>query len=229
MALAFFFDQHPVCKKLLAVRLSGGEQQEEDIVRLLYIAGLTYIAISVLALMKRPSAMTAPFNVTITAGPVTPVTPTGQGSTGAEWFALAKPSCNTLEVETFHRRQPPPSSMDGRGYSAACWALAGRITEARNAILQVDDGQRWTAVGIVFNIGHPIADMGDDLSAGPIMELVVEFWPNHYMALYHAGAARYALGEYGAAGKHLEAFLQHYKMNDGWTSSARSMLTEIGR
>ncbi len=210
----------------------GREQKEEDNVRLLYLAGLTYIALSVLALMKRPSAATAPFTVTVAATPVvpaTPVAPVTPATTGAEWFARAKASCNTLEVETIHRQRPPPSSVDGRGYSAACWALAGRISEARSAILEVDESQRWTAVGIVFNIGHPIADMGDDLSAGPIMELVVEFWPNHYMALYHAGAARYALGEYDAAGKHLEAFLRHYQMKDGWTSAARTMLAEIAR
>jgi len=183
--------------------------------RFLYLVGWTYVAISVLALMNRPTAGTASFTVT--------------ASTGAEWFAQAKPSCNALEVETMHRHQPPPSSVGGRGYSAACWALAGRMSEARNAILRIDSGQRSTAVGIVFNVGHPIADMGDDLSAGPIMELVVEFWPNHYMALYHAGAARYALGEYDAAGKHLEAFLKNYQMNDGWTSTARTMLAELAR
>ncbi len=194
--------------------------------RLIYLVCLTYIAISVVALMKRPGAATAPFTVTVTATSPTPATP---ASTGAEWFARAKPSCNALEVEMMHRHQPPPSSVDGRGYSAACWALAGHITEARNVILEVAEGQRSTAVGIVFNIGHPIADMGDDLSAGPIMELVVEFWPNHYMALYHAGAARYALGEYDAAGRHLEAFLRNYQMNDGWTSAARTMLAELAR
>lgn len=185
---------------------------------MLYLAGWIYISISVLALMNRPSLGTAYFTVTATPA-----------STGAEWFAQAKPSCNALEVETMHRRQPPPSSVDGLGYSAACWALAGRMAEARNAILQVDSGQRSTAVGIVFNIGHPIADMGDDLSAGPIMELVVEFWPTHYMALYHAGAARFTLGEYDAAGKHLEAFLRNYQMNDGWASAARTMLAELAR
>ena len=176
--------------------------------------------------MKAPRIHLAPFTVTATATPVHG-NPRPAASSGADWFRLAKPSCNALEVETLHRQQPPPASPDGYGYSAACWALAGRITEARNAILAVDGEQRWTAAGIVFNIGHPIADMGDDLSAGPIMELVVEFWPNHYMALYHAGAARFALGEYGAAARHLEGFLQHYQMNDGWTSSAQTMLTEM--
>ena len=40
------------------------------------------------------------------------------------------------------------------------------------------------------------------------MELVVEFWPNHYMALYHAGAAAYERGEYERAEEYLLAFLE---------------------
>jgi hypothetical protein len=71
--------------------------------------------------------------------------------------------------------------------------------------------------------------MGDNRSAGPIMELVVEFWPNHYMALYHAGAARFALGDMATAEKQLRAFLEYYHQDDGWTGSARSMLAQIAR
>jgi predicted HD phosphohydrolase len=94
-------------------------------------------------------------------------------------------------------------------------------------IAALDDDDRWRAAGIVFEIGHPVADMGDDRSAGPIMELVVEFWPNHYMALYHAGAARYALGEPVAARRHLAAFLEHYTAMDGWTRNAHRMLADL--
>ena len=59
------------------------------------------------------------------------------------------------------------------------------------------------------------------------MELVVEFWPNHYMALYHAGAARFALGEPEAARRYLTSFLQHYEWDDGWTRSAHAMLKKM--
>lgn len=188
--------------------------------KLLYLAGLTYVALSVVALVRGPRPAGVSAHVQVAAAP-------GAASTGAEWFMRAKAACNTLEVETLHRYQPPPQSVEGLGYSAACWALAGRMAEARNAIMEVESDKRWSAAGIVFNIGHPIADMGDDRSAGPIMELVVEFWPNHYMALYHAGAARFALGEYELAGRHLAEFLNYYEMNDGWTRSANAMLDEI--
>ncbi|HIF22582.1 MAG TPA: hypothetical protein EYQ27_11915 [Gemmatimonadetes bacterium] len=59
--------------------------------------------------------------------------------------------------------------------------------------------------GVVLGVGHPAADAGDDVAAGPLMELVVEFWPSHYMALYHAGAPRFEAGD-----------------------TARAMLDEIG-
>ena len=148
------------------------------------------------------------------------------GEAGA-WFQATKPYCNSVEVETRQRWYPPPESMEGTAYGAACFALAGRIDRARELILEVDAGDRWRAAGIVFGVGHPVADAGDDLSAGPIMELVVEFWPNHYMALYHAGVSRYQLGEHDAARRHLRAFLENYEQDDGWTANARHVLAEI--
>ena len=42
------------------------------------------------------------------------------------------------------------------------------------------------------------------------MELVLEYWPNQYMALYHAGMSEYALGQPGLARQHLTSFLQYY-------------------
>jgi len=80
---------------------------------------------------------------------------------------------------------------------------------------------------VVFNAGHPAADAGDELAAGPLMELVVEFWPNHYMALYHAGAAAYQRGERQLAQGYLTRFLANYAVEDGWRSSAVSMLDDV--
>ena len=188
--------------------------------RLLYLAGITYLALSVFALIRGPAVAFDPGGtVYLTTGDPT--------ADGGAWFGQARAHCNTLEVETIHRQMPPPTSMGGVGYSAACWALAGRIDEARSQILTLNGDDQWKAVGIVFAIGHPIADMGDDRSAGPIMELVVEFWPNHYQALYHAGAARFALGDFESAEQHLREFLMYYDMDDGWTRSAKRMLERI--
>lgn len=59
------------------------------------------------------------------------------------------------------------------------------------------------------------------------MELVVEFWPNHYMALYHAGAAAFEMGDAKRAHGYLTRFLQHYSVEDGWRSNALSMLGSL--
>ncbi|MDH3427641.1 MAG: hypothetical protein OEM23_04320 [Gemmatimonadota bacterium] len=143
------------------------------------------------------------------------------------WFQATKPYCNSVEAETRQQWYPPPAGLEGTGYSAACYALAGKIDRARELILELKADDRWKAAGIVFGVGHPVADAGDDLSAGPIMELVVEFWPNHYMALYHAGISSYQLGEQAAAKQYLEDFLRYYDQNDGWTTDARFVLDQI--
>lgn len=192
--------------------------------RLYYLAGLAFLALSVAALASQDR--------TPDPGDSGLPMPSGQlapGTDGAAWFQAAKPFCNALEVESALARLPPPTSLEGEGYAAACFAIAGRIDRARERILRVAPGLRWQAAGIVFEIGHPIADAGDDRSAGPIMELVVEFWPNHYMALYHAGAAEFATGQPARARAHLEEFLRLYDVDDGWRGSARDLLRRIGR
>ena len=88
--------------------------------------------------------------------------------------------------------------------------------------------ERGTAAGIVFAVGHPVADAGDDASAGPIMRLVVEYQPENYMALYHAGISEYMLGEMDFARTHLTRFLELYTPEDGWRSNAREVLGRIG-
>jgi predicted TPR repeat methyltransferase len=83
-------------------------------------------------------------------------------------------------------------------------------------------------VGIVFDVAHPVADAGDDRAAGPIMQMVVDFWPNHYMALYHAGMSEYALGQPELARKHLRSFLDNYPSDDGWRRNAIEVLGRLG-
>ncbi|MGI9625809.1 MAG: hypothetical protein ACR2QM_03155 [Longimicrobiales bacterium] len=155
--------------------------------------------------------------------PVVATSHVGEG-TPEGWFETMRPACNPVQVETQHSWSPPPTGLMGTAYSATCYALAGKIDTARELILGLEGDDQWRAAGVVFNVAHPVADAGNDLAAGPIMELVVEFWPNHYMALYHAGAARSALGEHEAAAPYLERFLEHYHGDDGWTRAATEML-----
>ncbi|MDH3734226.1 MAG: hypothetical protein OEU54_11865 [Gemmatimonadota bacterium] len=191
--------------------------------RKLYLAGLTFLA-AVLWIGVAGSAPDLAPSLRYLHPTVVEYTPRG---TAAQWFAEMRQFCNPVEVDTRHDWTPPPTAWEGTAFSAACFSLAGNTDRARELIDGLQGDERWQAAGIVFNVGHSVADAGNDRAAGPIMELVVEFWPNHYMALYHAGMARLGLGDEAAAADYLERFLEHYSPDDGWTSSARTALEEI--
>lgn len=149
-------------------------------------------------------------------------------ATAAEWLASTRPYCNPIDVQTRLAWNPAPETADGTMHEAACLALAGRVDDARARLLTLSGDDQWKGAGVVFQVGHPAADAGDDVAAGPLMELVVEFWPNHYMALYHAGAARFESGDPTRAQEYLERFLEQYEIEDGWRSNALTMLSEMG-
>ena len=193
--------------------------------RLYRIIGWGYIALCVGLIVSARSRSTV-VSVVPAQAPQGPqaIEPT---SDAAQWFRRVKPYCNSVEVETLQRSTPAPATVEGAGYKAACFALAGKIDMARRVIDAVPEANRSQAVGIVFDVGHPVADAGDDRSAGPIMELVVDYWPNHYMALYHAGMAEYMLGQRDLAKHNLTEFLRYYHENDGWTSNANDVIRRL--
>lgn len=161
--------------------------------------------------------------------PETSAAPAPVTNTPRAWFQAAKPYCNPVEVDTRLRARPAPEGEVGVAYEAACLAVAGRIDRARARIESLPQAERWRAAGVVFDVAHPAADAGDDLAAGPVMELVAEFWPNHYMALYHAGAANFERGEEANARTYLERFLDHSTAEDGWRANAHTMLEALPR
>lgn len=187
----------------------------------LYLAGTGYLAICGMIVARHYDPKR---NIPTNPSATTPV----NSSSGYEWWTRAKAHCNSVEVELMHRTAPAPQTVDGQGYSAACYALAGKVDSARAIIDRLSESDRSRAAGMVFDVAHPIADAGDDRSAGPIMELVISYWPNHYMALYHAGMAEYATGELTLARKNLTAFLSYYHVNDGWTQRAQLTLARLG-
>lgn len=191
----------------------------KSLAQVVIVVGMVFVwpGPALLSLVPTPTPHVAP---TVTVMPAT-------AAFGAGWFQTMRPYCNSVEVDVRMRNNPAPETFDGMSSTAACYALAGHIDEARSTIQQLPADRQWQAAGVVFNAGHPVADAGDDLAAGPIMELVVEFWPNHYMALYHAGASQFELGDHAAAGDYLERFFEHYEYDDGWTKNARSMLRVI--
>ena len=144
-----------------------------------------------------------------------------------QWFKHIKSRCNSVEVVTAMHHADYPKSTKGIGYAASCYALAGRIDLADKVIQTLPANQQVYAAEIVFNIGHPVADAGDDKSAGPIMELVLRYWSENYMALYHAGMSAYVLGDFAKAETHLKDFLRIYQHQDYWTNKAQDALQRI--
>jgi hypothetical protein len=191
--------------------------------RVYRVLGWSYVILCVALVVatRRPSA------VPVVALQPQPAASGVEASDGAQWFRRARPYCNSVEVTTLQRNSPPPATVDGAGFHAACLALAGRVDDARRIIDGIAEGNRNQAVNIVFEVGHPVADAGDDRSAGPIMELVVDYWPNHYMALYHAGMAEYMLGQRELAKHNLSAFLRFYSEKDGWRTNAIDVLERL--
>jgi hypothetical protein len=188
--------------------------------RPLYLAGIGYLAVCGMIVVRHRTAQPQ-------GEPVIAPTVTNLGGPAEQWFAGIKARCNAVEVTLALQHNPAPATLEGQGYSAACSALAGQIDVARAVIDRLPAADRHRAAGIVFEVAHPVADAGDDRSAGPIMELVVDYWPNHYMALYHAGMAEYALGQHARARQNLTAFLSYYDVNDGWTRNARETLARL--
>ena len=173
----------------------------------------------------RPTAHASagePQNAGAAAGAAAPGAPDASA-----WFRRVRPYCNSVEVDLVVRNTPAPETVEGQAFLAACFGLAGRIDAARRAIDALPIESRAEAAHVVFEVGHPVADAGDDRAAGPIMELVVDYSPDHYMALYHAGMAEYMLGQRELARKNLTAFLRIYRAGDGWVSNAREVLARI--
>ena len=192
--------------------------------RFLYFAGFAFIALSGAVVMRK----------VVSGGPtIQPVPQPGIApaptSTAGQWFAAMKPYCNAVEVEVRSRYTPPPSTSEGSAYAAACFALAGKIDRAREIMERITPSERGAAANVLFEVAHPVADAGDDRASGPMMELVLEHWPNNYMALYHAGMSEYSLGQTALAGKHLRDFLQMYTAADGFHENAERALQAIDR
>lgn len=188
--------------------------------RALYALGVGYLVVCAGALIgsvaaREPAATVLP---AATPGPAL------AASSGGAWFAAMKPFCNALEAETRIRATPAPATVEGAGYQAACFALAGKIRQAHQVIDRLAGPERWKAAEVVFQVGHPVADQGDDESAGPMMRLVLRYWPNNYMALYHAGMSEYVLGQDAQGRAHLEEFLRLYRVDDYFTRRAKAVL-----
>ena len=195
--------------------------------RFLYFAGFVWIALCGAVLVRALRTTLGPPTRSAVDTSVPEAPPEAPVTDGRQWFARMKPYCNPVEVDVRERYTPAPNTSDGAGYSAACFALAGKIERARAIIEGMPARERGGAANILFEVAHPVADAGDDRASGQMMELVLDYWPDNYMALYHAGMSEYALGQPSLAKTHLEAFLRMYTAADGFTGAARAALAKI--
>ena len=202
--------------------------REIDLVSCSIFLLLTW-AISFIAF--KPESQTTSQNDNKTDTQTRPISQTQKQSLTEEqqWFQNIKSRCNAVEVVTAMKNTNYPSTVQGVGYAASCYALAGRIDLADKIIQELPQNQQVYAAEVVFHIGHPVADAGDDRSAGPIMDLVLRYWPQNYMAVYHAGMSAYVLDDYSKAQRHLLKFLRIYQRQDYWTSRAKQALDRMER
>ncbi len=179
---------------------------------------------AIVATVLAPNLLTAGVtrSTATTSPPPAPRLPAGRA-----WLSRMRPRCNAVEALQAVLREPPPPGAEGAGAGAACLALGGKMDAARKLIVALPESQRASAAAVVFEAGHPAADMGDDVSAAPIMKLVLEFWPENYQALYHAGMSEHALGRPSEARPLLEKFLELYTYDDGFTRAAKQALKRI--
>lgn len=143
------------------------------------------------------------------------------------WFAKIRPHCNPLEIDDALHRSPAPRSENGQAYLASCYALAGRTASAQQILDGLKSKPRLLALTTMFNIAHPIADRGDDLSVAPVMRLMVRYQPRHRLALYHAGMAAFRQNDNQRAKGLLERFLRVNPQADLWRGRADRALTTI--
>lgn len=132
------------------------------------------------------------------------------------------PRCTPLEVRRYLAGAKLPLEAH-----ASCLAIAGLIDEARALLRAMPADTRARAIAQIFELAHPTADAGDDRSAGPLMMLVVELWPENYMAMFHAGMAQFALGQDAVAQVYLERFLSMYATRDVWRARAENALAAL--
>jgi hypothetical protein len=140
------------------------------------------------------------------------------------WIDRIMPLCNPEDVDLFTDLDPPPDTEEGVAQEAACFALAGGISKARALILGLPAHRRFQAVGTVYDVTMVTLATEVDPRLGPVMELVLEFWPGHYLALYHAGSARFMRGDFSRAKGYLDRFVKVYVRDDQLLAEAHWML-----
>src|SRR5712691_1154062 len=84
--------------------------------RALYLAGFGYLAICGMIVLRHTTSH-------ISAARPSAASP----DPAVAWFTSIKPQCNAVEVKLSQEARPAPATLEGQGYSAACYALGGQL------------------------------------------------------------------------------------------------------
>lgn len=193
--------------------------------QILPLAALAVIASPLVTSLLEPEEAPEPVQVVHAPEPVLVLPETDPGT----WFEKIRPHCTPAEVALFTDLNRPPEGVEGTGYKAACFALARSIPRARAMLLALPADDRLRGASLVFDVAQRLATEGKYDTAGPIMELVLEFWPNHYQALHAAGTARFMSGDFAGAQLFLGRFREVYVGNDDLVHSANRMLGDTAQ
>jgi hypothetical protein len=110
---------------------------------------------------------------------------------------------------------------------AMCYGLAGRISDAHIALGKLSERDRAVALAGIFSLADATADAGHDEAVVDQMELVIEYDPNNFQALFHAGIAEAHRARGPLATQYLNRFLALYPTEDGWRARAKAALAQL--
>ncbi len=147
-------------------------------------------------------------------------------ATARAWFDTVRARCTSADARLATDLNPPPADAEGVGYKAACYALAGEIPTARSLLLALPEEERPDGVGPVRDVAQELSMQERHDLAGPLAELVLEFWPDDEAALYQAGFGRWVSGDRIGARAYLERFLERHPADDEWAEKAREVLRQ---
>lgn len=193
--------------------------------QILPLVALAVIASPVVTAIFEPDEPPEPVRIVRAPDPA-PIRPETDPGT---WFEKIRPHCTPAEATLFTDLNPPPEGVEGTGYKAACLALAQSVPRARALLLALPAEVRLQGASMVFDVAQGLSTQGRYDRAGPLMELVLEFWPNHYQALYAAGTARFMSGDPAGAQLFLGRFREVYLGDDSLVHSAKLMLGDTAQ
>ena len=123
----------------------------------------------------------------------------------------------------------PRATSRARATARPATRSPGRSTRARTVIDALAAGDRAQAAEHRFKIGHPVADAGDDQSAGPDHAARGELPARQLHGALPRRDVRVHPGPDGFRAHPPEQFIDLYRAEDGWRSNALDVLRRLER